>query len=304
MRIQIRHRMKSIFVSILIVAFAPVSFPGFGQEIRLLENVVATYEVFQPDHSKDGNRILNLLLEEKIRAVTWVGNLAIITVADQDANRARKIVELAIRDENLRINLIGNAPIDQSAKSPDRSSKTTVLSPDGEKIHIVAVEVAESVEIYGGFAGYVSRNGAFVYQGIVSSVEEGHGLIEKRYVMNDALSIEWNRLHHRFSLLEVFDEKGGREIGVAGESEFTLKVIFSDGSVKERSGWSDDPTATICRYIQKRAWNRAVSSAPIILDYKREDFGNLARFAEKKLEQNDDADQIPRQIKSPLLFQQ
>ncbi len=263
-------------VSILLSFFVIVSITGHTQEIQLLESVVARYRVLDPDHSEDGDRILNLLLTEKIRAVTRVENVAIVTVAPQDAARAREVVARAILDENLRVNLVGKSPVAKESKP-----RKSLFGSDGKKLDIVAVEVEQTVEISGGFAGYFSKDGPIIYQGIVFDFEKGQGLIEKRYVLNDTLFMEWNELLKRFSLSKILEEKAGRQTAIAGESEFTLKVHLSDGSSRERTGLEDDPVSNVCRYIQKRAWSLAANSVPLIQDYESESFGNLDRFLEE-----------------------
>lgn len=146
---------------------------------------------------------------------------------------------------------------------------------------VVGVEVRMSVGIYGGAACYFGSDGSVVYQRVIPAREAGHGMIEKRYAMREPLTMDWSSLNQDFDFLRILNAKRKANVAVAGESNYTLILYFSDGTHKERWAFTDDPITGLWMRMAKKAWDRADYYVPRLIPYDEKNFGQLRRYTKK-----------------------
>jgi len=159
---------------------------------------------------------------------------------------------------------------------------TSNLRADPDKgSKVVGVEVRMSVGIYGGASCYFGSDGSMVYQRIIPDRDAGHGMIEKRYVMMDSLTMSWSILTKDFDFVKILNAKRKTDVGVAGESSYTLVLHFSDGTTKERWAFTDDPITELWMRMAEEAWDRADYYAPLLISYDEKNFGDLQRYTKK-----------------------
>lgn len=161
-------------------------------------------------------------------------------------------------------NVLGFASAFAAEQGPDR---------------IVSVEARRSIQLSGGSAILFSENGTVVYQRILRNRKPGEGLVEKRYVMKNAVNLDWQELLKKFAFSEMMKAKEGRELGHAGESEVTLILRYADGTEKRRSGWSDDPAMEVWRFMRGKSLELADGYLPQLLKFEKQNFGRLQRYA-------------------------
>ncbi len=156
------------------------------------------------------------------------------------------------------------------------------LKADEEKkVEIVGVEISMSVEIYGGGSCYLGKDGSIVLQVVAPDRKKGHGMIEKRYVMEDELKLRWSSLNKKVDIAEVLKTERKTDVGIVGDSKYILRVYYSDGSSMQRWSFSDDPIASMWLLMADGAWENAYTHIPLLTPYERKNFGNLRRYLQK-----------------------
>ena len=102
--------------------------------------------------------------------------------------------------------------------------------------------------------------------------------------MKDTLTMSWNSLNEELDLIKILEQKRKTDTSIAGESSYTMTLYFSDGTIKRRWSWSDDPILRVWFRMREKAWGKADYSIPKILEYEKANFGNLERFKPIKMQ--------------------